>query len=235
MAAASWGTWQQQVEELVACSSIMGDDIRVAWSDAGPNEEPLNPEDLLGSPPPLDAPPAGGRMLSCEVTVHVELPDSGIQLVVPVEPAAAAAAHAAQDTAWPSTSKASVSTSASAMLPAGRPVRHLPPIRVRLQLPPGYPDTAPPMLELDAMWLTAADSDVLSQALVQLFHAAGPGAPILYDWIDWLRAHTLAQLGVAATAQLVVHARPVKAAVSRAASLAHSMALRAAASVEGVA
>uniref|UniRef100_A0A7S0WUX6 RBR-type E3 ubiquitin transferase n=1 Tax=Chlamydomonas leiostraca TaxID=1034604 RepID=A0A7S0WUX6_9CHLO len=242
-AGAAWdpANWQQQVEELLACSSIMGEDFRVVWAPGSrqaeqqqeqEGEEDLEPEALLESGPPPEP-----SQLSCEVAVHVEVPQGGVQVLIADEASPSGASHGAdgssgahrgaaaaaaggastsssQGDAGASTGAGSCTSSACARhagagggMPVGHPIHHLTPIRVHLTLPLDYPSDSPPQAELHAMWLTPAQAAQLAGTLASHFEAVGAGAPILYDWLETLRATALAEIGVAAFGKLVVRDR----------------------------
>ena len=79
---------------------------------------------------------------------------------------------------------------------AGPVVRHLPPLMLRAAFPPGYPSEAPPDAQLLADWLAPSQIRLLQQRLGQLWEEQGPGAPVLYTWIDWLEGCALHSLGI---------------------------------------
>eukprot|EP00741_Cyanophora_paradoxa_P021933 tig00021428_g21171.t1 len=70
-------------------------------------------------------------------------------------------------------------------------VQHLAPIRLTVEFGPEYPATAPPSLELSASWLTRGDLRRLAARLDALFV---PGAPVVFEWAEWLKSESLAFL-----------------------------------------
>ncbi|GLC57140.1 hypothetical protein PLESTB_001191700 [Pleodorina starrii] len=88
--------------------------------------------------------------------------------------------------------------SAPTLVPFGASVQFLSPIRVTLTLPASYPASAPPAVELQALWLTPGQAGSLVSELLEQWRAAGggDGAPILFLWLDWLRSEALPYLGV---------------------------------------
>jgi hypothetical protein len=75
-------------------------------------------------------------------------------------------------------------------------VSYLPPISLQLQLPHDYPSTRPPSCTLAANWLAPQQAAQLAQQLQDLWQQQGPGAPIIFEWVDWLRGEALACLGI---------------------------------------
>ena len=73
---------------------------------------------------------------------------------------------------------------------AGDPLRvkHLPPLRLDLACPPGYPANDPPRAALAAPWLGAAQVAELEAALAELWEQQGPGNPVGFTWASWLAA-----------------------------------------------
>ena len=80
---------------------------------------------------------------------------------------------------------------------AGEPLRvkHLPPLRLDLACPPGYPAADPPRAALDAPWLGAAQAAELEAALAELWEQQGPGNPVGFTWASWLAAEALDRIG----------------------------------------
>ena len=74
-------------------------------------------------------------------------------------------------------------------------VKHLPPLRLDLACPPGYPATDPPCAALAAPWLGAAQSANLEAALAELWEQQGPGNPVGFTWASWLAAEALDHIG----------------------------------------
>ncbi|KAG2444472.1 hypothetical protein HXX76_001224 [Chlamydomonas incerta] len=82
------------------------------------------------------------------------------------------------------------------LMPFGGTLHFLSPVRLTLTLPPTYPAADPPELDIQALWLSGAQAAQLRAALLEQWAAAGPGAPISFTWVDWLRGEALAELGL---------------------------------------
>ena len=73
----------------------------------------------------------------------------------------------------------------------------LPPLRLRLRLPCGYPSRAPPTFGLCCSWLGDEQLDTLCRKLDRLWEEAaadapaGEGAQVLCEWVEWLRVEAL--------------------------------------------
>ena len=95
---------------------------------------------------------------------------------------------------WQVGKRGSDGTAAAA---AGGPLRvkHLPPLRLDLACPPGYPATDPPHAALAAPWLGAAQAAELDAALAELWEQQGPGNPVGFTWANWLAAEALDRIG----------------------------------------
>lgn len=136
--------------------------------------------------------------------VHVDVPTEGIQLLL-------ASGRPSASSSQPTSSSSSHAAGAGAAegTPCGQPVQHLPPIRVELTLPYGYPSTSPPQAALHAMWLPPQQAQALASSLASQYEEAGPGCPILYQWLDWLKCSALQELGVAESKCLALYDRLV--------------------------
>lgn len=88
------------------------------------------------------------------------------------------------------------SNSSSSTSRAVATVKHLPPIRLQLNIPPGYPEETSPEAQLISEWLTPAQVAVLLQQLDHLWEKQGPGLPIGFEWINWLQNEALEFLGL---------------------------------------
>lgn len=146
-------------------------------------------ESLIGSdPPPASAVTA---LLQCEALVSVELPAGQLQLLIDTAALGTSTAqqpHQQQLPADPPTLCSSPPCQHKnpnpnqrqdeqqpeqlVLMPFGPPIRHLPPIRVRIQLPINYPSSAesPPLLQLQASWL---DGQQQQQQLQEQDECAG--------------------------------------------------------------
>ncbi|PNW88202.1 hypothetical protein CHLRE_01g018900v5 [Chlamydomonas reinhardtii] len=82
------------------------------------------------------------------------------------------------------------------LMPFGGTLHFLSPIRLTLTLPPTYPAVHPPELDVQALWLSEAQAAQLRAALRAQWAAAGPGTPISFTLVDWLRGEALAELGL---------------------------------------
>ncbi|KAF8064657.1 Rnf14 [Scenedesmus sp. PABB004] len=183
-----------QLEEALALASIFGDDFRVLHipgqqlassdgSDGGcwPGAEQL--EALLGSAPPA----AGAGLLTCEATVHVELPAGTLQLLLDVQGAAQGGGGSGGD-----------APHAEGAVPFGPPVRYLPPVCVVLELPPAYPSdaAATPRVRFAACaWLAAPAQAALCAQLQSLWEEQGPG-PICFSYLQHIKGGALPALGI---------------------------------------
>jgi hypothetical protein len=77
-----------------------------------------------------------------------------------------------------------------------RGVKYLPPLTVRISLPPLYPLVDAPAVELECSWL---DSPKLSRAramLMEMWESTYKGGPVVFSWVEWLEHELLAALGV---------------------------------------
>jgi hypothetical protein len=81
-------------------------------------------------------------------------------------------------------------------------VKALPPFAVKIHMGPGYPSRCPPQVTIQALWLSAGAIQRLQQQLGAEWAEQGPGTPICYTWVDWLKHSALDFLG-ASTALLV--------------------------------
>ncbi|KAG2447213.1 hypothetical protein HYH02_007953 [Chlamydomonas schloesseri] len=90
------------------------------------------------------------------------------------------------------------------LMPFGGTLHFLSPIRLTLTLPPTYPAADPPELDIQALWLSEVQAAQLRAALLQQWSEAGPGGPISFTWVDWLRGEALAELGLTKGGKLVL-------------------------------
>ncbi|KAG2493664.1 hypothetical protein HYH03_008178 [Edaphochlamys debaryana] len=81
-------------------------------------------------------------------------------------------------------------------IPFGAPLHHLSPISVTLAFPPSYPAAEPPRVALRAPWLRPGQAAALRTALLQLWDEQGPGGPVAWTWLEWLRMDALQALGL---------------------------------------
>ncbi len=63
---------------------------------------------------------------------------------------------------------------------------HLPPLRLLVTLPRGYPGRAAPRFSLSALWLDAAQLTALCAKLDELWRET-QGRPVVFTWVDWLQ------------------------------------------------
>ena len=75
-------------------------------------------------------------------------------------------------------------------------VKHLPPICLHLDIPPGYPEDAQPYVQLISEWLSTDQIAKLRQELGKFWDEQGPGLPVGFVWIDWLQNEALQHLGL---------------------------------------
>lgn len=62
-------------------------------------------------------------------------------------------------------------------------------------MPPGYPLCDPPRFSLTGVWLSTKIVHLATSSLQGLLEDAGPGVPICFAWIDWLKTTMLESLG----------------------------------------
>ena len=65
-------------------------------------------------------------------------------------------------------------------------VSYLPPLRVQLVLPPGYPSKRLPDVEVLATWLPEETQSALEGHLREQGEAV-IGAPVVFEWVQWLQ------------------------------------------------
>ena len=157
-------------------------------------------------------PPSGPVCIVVEALVHVELPPGGLQLRIPIS--AEQGGHSSGGQPGPGEEEQAGPSSAPEMaaettFAAGKPVLYLPPIRLTLRLPPGYPSAGqPPFVEeVQALWLMRPQAAALEAALQlqwQEEQAQGGGGPIIYLWVEWLKQSALAHIGGGASDSLTV-------------------------------
>ena len=157
-------------------------------------------------------PPSGPVCIVVEALVHVELPPGGLQLRIPISAEQGGHSPGCQPEpgevgrAGPSSAP---EMAAETTFAAGKPVLYLPPIRLTLRLPPGYPSAGQPPIveEVQALWLTRPQAAALEAALQlqwQAEQAQGGGGPIIYLWVEWLKQSALAHIGGGASDSLIV-------------------------------
>jgi len=172
-------------------------------------------ESLIGSdPPPASAVTA---LLQCEALVSVELPAGQLQLLIDTAALGTSTAqqpHQQQLPADPPTLCSSPPCQHKnpnpnqrqdeqqpeqlVLMPFGPPIRHLPPIRVRIQLPINYPSSAesPPLLQLQASWLDGQQQQQqLQEQLQQQWQQDGPGQ-VCFAWLEHIKVSGLQELGI---------------------------------------
>lgn len=82
-------------------------------------------------------------------------------------------------------------------VPFGPRLQHLSPIRMAITLPAGYPSACAPQVTVSAPWLTHGSALALQrELLVQWETLAGPGCPVLYAWLDWVKSCSLGHLRI---------------------------------------
>jgi len=87
-------------------------------------------------------------------------------------------------------------------MPVGDPVRWLPPLRVSVELPPGYPSSQPPSVSVHAGWLSPMQLAALQHGLHAAWEEQGAGFPVLFGYLEWLRESGLERLGITSNLQL---------------------------------
>ena len=69
-------------------------------------------------------------------------------------------------------------------------VKHLPPYVLHVSLPTTYPSKDPPNVHISAVWLSAAQINLLQDHLKQLWDES-ENMPVLYTWVDWIENSSL--------------------------------------------
>ena len=82
-------------------------------------------------------------------------------------------------------------------------MKHLPPVRLHLVLPHGYPSAATPEFSLAAPWLSASQTKSLTSEL-EAMAAAEQGLSMGFSMISWLQESALDHLKIKDT--LIIHA-----------------------------
>lgn len=180
----------EQLDEVEALQAIYHDEVEVLCDDEGlvalvvhihPElaegklaiQADLNPDmDVSGLPalPGSFPSPAGGGYGSQPPTDIMEL----AKRKVTGDPSASAKPALARSESGKHTSHAEGE------------VKHLPPLRLQLKLPPDYPESSAPEFQLASSWL---DSEILSELcrnLDQKWQEA-EGSPIIFTWAEALR------------------------------------------------
>lgn len=169
-------------------------------------------ESLIGSDPPQAS--AVTALLQCEALVSVELPAGQLQLLIDtaaLNTSAAQQPHQQQQLpADPPCQHKNPNHNQQqqqqqdeqqpeqrVLMPLGPPIRHLPPIRVQIQLPISYPSSAesPPLLQLQASWLDRQQQQQLQEQLQQQWQQEGPGQ-VCFTWLDYIKVSGLQELGI---------------------------------------
>ena len=137
-------------------------------------------------------------MMHVEVLVHVDLPPEGIQIRIPAGNRMPLMQPLEIDGPESSPGISDGPSESEVTFAAGRPLSHLPPLRLALCLPSSYPSEQPPdIIELQAMWLSPPQSEALSQALIsQWVNESQAGGPVVYTWVEWLKTSALHHLGI---------------------------------------
>ena len=73
---------------------------------------------------------------------------------------------------------------------------YLTPILLRVSFPTTYPSVVSPLFSLQIEWLSYFQIKKLCTALDEMWTRNGPGAPIVYDWIDFLKNDTIKFLNI---------------------------------------
>jgi len=174
--------YTEQLEEALALQAIYEDAFRVAGASGLPPCSDLEPDALLA-----DCPPPQPVLLTTECLVHVDVPPPGLQLCIAARARGGEGGSKGAGGAGPSTDNGTHAI--------GEPVLYLPPLRLRLRLPPGYPSTQPPLPSLHAVWLTEEQALELARTLLGRWDAGAAG-PVTYEWVEYLRCGALDALGI---------------------------------------
>ena len=73
---------------------------------------------------------------------------------------------------------------------------YLTPILLRVSFPTTYPSVVSPLFSLQIEWLSYFQIKKLCTAFDEMWTRNGPGAPIVYDWIDFLKNDTIKFLNI---------------------------------------
>ncbi|CAL8470867.1 g10409 [Coccomyxa elongata] len=166
--------WEATIEEFLALQSIL--QHFDCWLDGtGLQLSAEEAERLIQAG-------SKGRRLSCAASVHVAVPEDGVPIQVQ-----GGVSGAGKDI--PSSSNGSTSVALAV-------VKHLPPICLQLDIPPGYPEDAQPDVQLICEWLSTNQIANLRQRLEDIFDEQGPGLPVGFVWVDWLQNEALQHLGL---------------------------------------
>jgi hypothetical protein len=148
-----------------------------------PDDELL--QSMLGQPRPK----SWSGDLRAEVLAEVELSPGGLQLAL---------ANGGSSGNGSSGSE----PGSSGRVAVGEPVRWLPPLAVTVTLPASYPSSRPPVVKVHAAWLTAQQRRQLERGLDTCWEEQGPGLPVLFAYLEWLKEATLEHLGICSSLQL---------------------------------
>lgn len=69
-------------------------------------------------------------------------------------------------------------------------------------MPAEYPQSKAPNFALSGIWLSEVANESARISLETLWVEVGPGVPICFTWVDWLKSTLLQSIG--ATEQLIV-------------------------------
>jgi E3 ubiquitin-protein ligase RNF14 len=100
--------------------------------------------------------------------------------------------------------------SSEQLMPIGSPVRHLPPLTLHLVFPVTYPSQEPPDVRVTGSWLGPQQQQQLAAALLASWEEEAPGAPVCYQWLEWLRSNALQHLGMAGSLVIPVSLQDVE-------------------------
>lgn len=96
------------------------------------------------------------------------------------------------------------------LMPIGSPVRHLPPLTLHLVFPVTYPSHEPPDVQVTGSWLGPQQQQQLAAALLASWEEEALGAPVCYQWLEWLRSNALQHLGIGGTVVIPVSLQDIE-------------------------
>jgi hypothetical protein len=216
---------------VTRCNSLLAVPCRIAtaqglpegWAEGGAASGPSSSTSAGGGSsedghgPGLDPlvllecdPPPQPVLLSFEATVHVELPQGGVQLLIDTGEGnsgsgnantagcggGGSCSHGDKHHEQQGSHQQEAGGSGSKDPPPGcvqfgQRVQHLPPITAHFSLPHGYPTRSPPCVTLHAIWLPEGSAAQLAAAVKERWQETGAQEPVLYDYLLWLQVRFL--------------------------------------------
>lgn len=91
----------------------------------------------------------------------------------------------------------------------GHRILHLPPLLLKIEIPPTYPSKATPSIALDAWWLSSEQRAELEVELLKQSEAE-QGSAVCFGLVSWLEASALQLLGMESVLTVPSDERPGK-------------------------